>query len=291
MKTKILVMGGTGKVGSRVTRLLLERGLEPRLLVRSAERVLPNGVVPVTGDIRNEASIRAALRGIDRLFLITPHSPTEAQEGIAAVRAAMENGVERVVYLSAHQADVTPHGIPHVDSKKEVRRALEESGLQYTIVAPNNFFQNDEEWFAGGLQAGVYAQPIGSIGLSRVDADDIAVAVTRVLLEDGHHGRVYGLVGPEVLNGERSAAIWSAALGREIRYAGHDLNAFANAARAALPEWLVEDLVAMYAYFQAHGVAATEQDLADTRMLLGREPRSFASYAKEAAATWARLAA
>ena len=172
-------------------------------------------------------------------------------------------------------------------SKKKIQRAIAGSGMQYTFIMPNNFYQNDENWFREPmLAAGVYPQPFGSAGLSRVDADDIAEAVVRVLLEEGHHGRAYGLVGPDVLTGPQTAEIWSRALGREIRYGGDDLEAWAANVRGAFPDWLLEDLLMMYAFFQAHGVWATQQDLDDTRALLGHEPRSFEAWAVEAAKRW-----
>lgn len=289
----ILITGGTGTVGRRVTGLLAQRGVRPRVLVRSLARldVLGGTADGVVGDLKDQHSVRAAMRGVDRLFLITPHSQTEADEGLGAVRAAIEAGVKRIVYLSAHGLDDTPDDIPHLASKKVIHRAIAASGIEHTVVMPNNFYQNDDNWFREPLmKAGLYTQPIGPIGLSRVDADDIAVAVVRVLLEDGHAGRYYGLVGPDVLTGEKTTALWAEALGRPVRYAGDDLEAWAAGGRGSFPDWLLDDLVRMYAFFQRAGVRATPQDLADTKMLLGRPPKSFAEYANEAARRWRRAA-
>lgn len=130
---------------------------------------------------------------------------------------------------------------------------------------------------------GVYPQPIGSVGLSRVDVRDIADAAVNVLTGPGHEDQTYPLVGPDVLTGETTAATYSRHLGRTVHYRGDDLDAWAEQARAALPDWLVRDLRTMYEYFQRQRLVATDADLAAVRRALGREPRRFNDFAAELA--------
>jgi uncharacterized protein YbjT (DUF2867 family) len=164
--------------------------------------------------------------------------------------------------------------------------ALAASGLEYTVLRPNNFFQNDY-WFKDAmLQYGVYPQPLGSAGLSRVDVRDIAEAGAIALTTDGHSGETYDLVGPDVVTGESTAATWSEALGREVRYGGDDLDAWEEQNLRYLPPALAYDFRMMYDFFQREGLKASDEALARIERVLGKPPRSFADFARETAAAW-----
>jgi uncharacterized protein YbjT (DUF2867 family) len=127
--------------------------------------------------------------------------------------------------------------------------AIEASGIPYTVLRPNNFFQNDY-WFKDALlQYNVYPQPIGDKGLSRVDVADIAEAAAITLTADGHEGKTYNLVGPEVLTGEKTAEMWGEALGQQIIYAGNDLDAWEQQFLQYLPASVVFDFKLMYQAF------------------------------------------
>ena len=116
--------------------------------------------------------------------------------------------------------------IPHFKSKVPVEEAIRSSGLDNTILRPNNFYQNDL-WFREAItRYGVYPQPVGSRGMSRVDVRDIAEVAVAALTLEGHAGREYGIHGPDALTGEGTAEAWGRHLGREVRYGGDDLDAW-----------------------------------------------------------------
>ena len=98
--------------------------------------------------------------------------------------------------------------------------------MEWTLVRPNNFHQNDH-WFKDALlQHNVYPQPLGSKGLQRVDVRDIAEASVIALPKSGHAGQVYDLVGPDAITGRMCAELWSKALGTYINYGGEDMDAW-----------------------------------------------------------------
>ncbi|MGD2083179.1 MAG: NmrA family NAD(P)-binding protein [Chromatiales bacterium] len=284
---KCLVIGGTGTVGTQVVRALLERQVDVRVMTRAPEAV--RGAQPdaeyVGGDLRDPDSLPPVFAGIDRLYLLTPLDPDETAQGEAALEAAVTSGVERIVLQSIHDVDKAPQ-VPHFRTKIEIAERLRACGIPWTLISPNNFFQNDLLLRQPLTELGVYPQPLGSVGLSRVDVRDIGEAAAVVLSQDGHHGRTYALVGPDVLTGEGTAAVWARHLGRDVRYGGDDLDAWAVQARTMMPDWLVEDLKVMYAFFQERGLVASAEDLAALTALLGRPPRSFETFAAETAATW-----
>ncbi len=284
---RYLVLGGTGTVGSAVAERLLERGLEVRIPSRSEEKLseLPEGAEGVVGDMEDPSTYGRIFRGVDRMFLLNPVSLSELHQGLAAVNEARRAGVERAVHLSVHHVEVGAD-IPHFASKIGVERALEESGMEYTVLRPNNFFQNDL-WFREAIvEHGVYPQPIGRVGLNRVDTRDVADAAVNALTGSGHGNEKYALVGPEVLTGPDCARLWGEALGSDVAYGGDDLDAWEEQALGMLPAWMVYDFRLMYARFQEEGLAASRTELQETREILGREPRSFQDFARETASAW-----
>jgi uncharacterized protein YbjT (DUF2867 family) len=136
------------------------------------------------------------------------------------------------------------------------------------------------------LQYGVYPQPIGSAGLSRVDVRDIAEAAAVALTSSGHEGESYDLVGPEVHTGESTAAVWARALGKPIAYGGDDLEAWEKQSLQYMPDWAVFDFKNMYAFFQEHGLKATPEAIERQTRLLGHAPRSFGAFVGETASAW-----
>jgi uncharacterized protein YbjT (DUF2867 family) len=282
-----LVLGGTGTVGSAIVSRLLQKGERVRVVTRSAEhaRALPKGVDSVIGDLADPNTYEKTFIDYDHLFLLTANGPTDAMEGLAAVNEAHRTKARRVVHLSIHDVEKAP-AAPHFASKIAIERALKESGIPFTILRPNNFYQNDYWWKDAILQYGVYPQPIGDVGISRVDTRDIAEAAVRALTEDGHVGKTYALVGPDALTGADCAASFSNALGKKVAYGGNDLQAWATSMRAYLPAWAIYDYALMYDIFQKKGLKATPAQLAETRKILGHEPRRFDDFVKETAAAW-----
>jgi uncharacterized protein YbjT (DUF2867 family) len=285
---KILVLGGTGTVGSAVVKELLTRNdVEVQVLTRNAERAagLPEGVEVVTGDLLDPHAVRPIFEGADRVFLLNPVSQSETSEGLFSVNNARMAGVERIVYLSVHNVDHAIH-LPHFGSKVPVEMAIKASGIPYTILRPNNFYQNDY-WFKDVmLQYGVYPQPIGDVGLSRVDVRDIAEAAAVALTTDGHEGETYNLIGPDIHTGQTTAEVWGRELGRTIAYGGNDLEAWEKQSLQYTPGWMVFDFKLMYEFFQKEGLKATDEDIERQTKLLGHAPRSFENFARETAAMW-----
>jgi uncharacterized protein YbjT (DUF2867 family) len=283
---KTLVIGGTGTVGTGVVQELLARGADVAVLTRKPDAVkLPAGATPIGGDLLEPATTRRIFRGIDGVFMLNPVSQTETHEGLMGILGAQAAGVKTFVYLTIHRLEQAPH-FPHFASKRPLESALRESGMAWTLVRPNNFFQNDY-WFKEPLlNYGVYPQPIGQAGLSRVDVRDIAEVAAVALTQPGHDGKTYELAGPTALTGTETAAIWSRALNRPIAYGGDDMDAWEQQASTMLPPWMAYDFRLMYTWFQTKGLVATERELAETTAVLGHAPRSYEAFVQETARAW-----
>lgn len=286
----ILVIGGTGTVGSKVVSGLAAKNLTVRCMTRVPDSLknLPQGVEGVQADMEKPATLKAAFKGVRKVFLITPLSQNETLQGIAGVQAAKIAEVEHIVYMSVPM----PKGaevIPHFRSKVPVEGEIKSSGIPFTILRPNNFFQNDYWCRAAVMLYNTYPQPIGSIGLNRIDARDIADAAINALTQSGHENREYELHGPDVLNGDAVAAVYSKYLNKQVSYGGDDLEAWSKQAQHMMPEWMVRDLRIMYGYFQHNGFLASANALAEQQKVIGHAPRTFDQFVAEILPEWRAL--
>ncbi|GAA0341105.1 NmrA/HSCARG family protein [Actinoallomurus spadix] len=145
----ILVLGGTGRQGGAVARELLRRGRTVHALVRDprapAARALADaGAVLVRGDMDDEASLRAAMKGVHGVFSVqTFRTPggveTEERQGRAVADAAAHAGVAHLVYSSVGGAERSS-GVPHFESKWNIEQHIQKLGLPATVLRPTMFY-------------------------------------------------------------------------------------------------------------------------------------------------------
>lgn len=289
----ILVTGSTGTIGAQVLTQLQGRGVDVRALTRSPGKVpLPSGVKPVRGDLADVDSVRAALDGVSTLFLLVPNVADELTQAMLTLTAAREAGVKGIVYLSVFKGEDYAD-VPHFAGKYTVERMIDALDLSATVLRPAYFIQNDIRMKDPLLKFGVYGMPIGAKGVSMVDIRDIGEAAAIELVRRERSaaplGReTYTLAGPDALTGEGIAAAWSEALGRAIRYGGDDLVTMEQRLKTTVPAWHALDLRLMIGRYQSDGAVATADDITRLTVLLGRAPRSYRDFAKDAAAQWAK---
>lgn len=282
----ILVTAGTGTIGSRVVKRLKNLGLNPVTMTSSKEKAAQIGSeFSRVATFQDEKSLENALVGMEKVVLITPASQSEVEDGIRLVQAAKRQNISHIVLLSIHNLEVG-QDIPHFKSKQLIEDEIEKLNIPKTVIKANNFFQNDT-WFKEAIMNfGIYPQPFGDKGLSRVDADDIALAIVNALTDESHIGKAYPLVGAESLSGIETAEIYSKVTGKKITYIGNDLDSWQKENEKYLPAWLVADWKKMYQLFQDQGLKASEEDLIAQKKILKKEPSSFTDFVKELVGQW-----
>jgi uncharacterized protein YbjT (DUF2867 family) len=281
--SKIVVTGAAGGVAGRVVSLLAERGESVVALVRKPEQMSAfraRGIDAVIGDLGRPESLRTAMEGCDRMFLLTPVVPNQAELGRNAVEAAIDAGVERVVHLSASDASVDSP-MPWASACAQTDALLKTSGLDWTLIRPSAFMQN-VLLSAPAIRRRVYPQTTGDSAIGWIDAADIARVAVNVLTEDGHAGRDYPITGHEALTSREIASRLSTALGHRIRYVHLPGPLFYLALRAGgTPPWLARGLVRQYADVVRNGLDNVLLMTDHVERITGTPPTSFLAFARQ----------
>jgi uncharacterized protein YbjT (DUF2867 family) len=206
---RILVTGATGNVGRIVVELLVRAGADVRALTRSPSRAsLPDGVEVVGGDLTSPATLGAALRGVSRMYLFPV--PETASEVVAEARRA---GVKRIVVLSSGAVTV---GMD-TDFHLPVEQAVARSGLAWTHVRPGEFALNKLWLWGPSIRAErVVRDPFPDLAWCPIHERDVAEVACAALLEDGHEGTAYTMVGPEMISRRDQVRAIAAAIGQDI---------------------------------------------------------------------------
>ncbi|GAB2749632.1 NmrA family NAD(P)-binding protein [Kitasatospora kifunensis] len=281
----IVVTGATGTVGSKIVRGLRERGESVRALVRDLAAVPADwdeGVEPVTADFADPASLDAALAGADVVYLLVAVHPEMDAHERNVIDAAVRGGRgPRIVLHAAAGVEQRPEGVRFVSAHVSGHGHLVASGLPWTVLAPNGFYQNFLG-MAASLQAGRLVVPGGTGAVSYVDARDVADAAVAVLTGPGHAGAIYTLTGPTALTHDEVAEQLGTALGRQVEYqAAEPAAALSAMLEAGWDRWRAEGMVELYGLYAAGHASMVSLDV---EKLTGRPARSFAQFTVEHAA-------
>jgi uncharacterized protein YbjT (DUF2867 family) len=263
----ILIIGGNGKTGARVDRLLKTRSIATRPVSRSS-------AVPF--DWTRRETWPAALDGVSKAY-VTYHPDLAvdgADEDIAELsRIAREEGLEQIVLLSGR-------GEP---GAQRAEAALHASGVPWTVVRASWFNQNFSEGFLlDSVLSGEVALPAGPVPEPFIDADDIADVAFAALTEERHAVKLYEVTGPRALTFAEAIDEIAKAAGRSIRYVRISPGQFVEQTRPYVPEEMLNLLNELFTVVLdgrnveiMHGVEEA----------LGRKPVDFAEYARRTAAT------
>jgi uncharacterized protein YbjT (DUF2867 family) len=284
MPETILITGATGTVGAELVRALSNRNVHVRAGVRSVIkgdrlRHFNPDVQLVEMDFQRPDSLTLALTGVDRVFLLTPFTDTQVEDGQRLIDAAKALGVRQVVKLSALGAEAEP-GIQLGRWHRAIERHLEQSGLPYAILRPSSFMQNFLNYQGQTIrEQGTIYQPLGEGRVSYIDAFDIAETAAAILTDDipKHHGRAYPLTGPAALSLHEVAATLGEATGRPVQYVDVPEDAARQAMHGA-PQWMTDAMLELYAVAKAGYSAAVTSDV---ERLTGRPPRTVQEFAQE----------
>jgi len=236
----VLVVGGSGFIGTHLSRELIDRGHDVTVLSRSPDpEDLPSSVDTVMGDVTAYDSIEGAFEGQDAVIYLVALSPLFKPKGgddrhfevhtdgaRNTVQAAEEHGVERIVHMSALGADADGP-TSYLQSKGQAEEIVSESTLDAVIFRPSVVFGEGGEFvsftkrlkkmFAPGLP--LYPLPGGGTEtrFQPIWVGDLVPILADATEDDDYVGETYEIGGPEVLTLREITDLVYDAEGRSIR--------------------------------------------------------------------------
>jgi uncharacterized protein YbjT (DUF2867 family) len=274
--TGVLITGGTGKTGSALAGLLRSGGVPVRVAGRRPPAGDPDAVRFCWDD---PATHSAALRGVDRVYLVPPPLTVDPMPLVGPFLVEAERlGVRRVVLLGSAIALPDAPGALEMAARVRARPG-------WVVLRPSAFMQNFLSPHPLGeriRQHGEIRTAAGSGRVGWIDARDIAAVASALLTDpDGHptEGSDHLLTGPEALSYGDAAAIITARTGRPVRVRHSGTDEVAEQYRAAgVPAAFTAAIAAVDA-----GLAAGRDDGISTAVLdlTGRPPRTFAEFARD----------
>jgi uncharacterized protein YbjT (DUF2867 family) len=200
----VVIVGGHGKIGLRLEKILAERGDSPRGIVRKTEQAADLeqiGAEPIVLDIEN-VEIDDAVAGADAVVFAAGAGPGSGPArkrtvdyggAVKLMEAAISHDIRRYVIVSAiganHPERWTDQMRPYYEAKAEADKVVSESGLDYTIVRPGGL---TEEPGTGRVRIAEQLETGGS-----VSRDDVATVIAEVLVADNTIGKAFDLLGGE----------------------------------------------------------------------------------------------
>lgn len=243
----IAITGATGQLGRLVIEQLLKTVPANQIvaIVRNpakAEALSQQGIVVHQGDYTDQAALTTALKGVEKLLLISSSEvgqrATQHQNVINAAKAA---GVTFIAYTSLLHADNSPLGlhVEHVATEK----ALATSGISYALLRNGWYTENYLASAPPALENGVFIGAAGEGKIASATRADYAAAAAKVVSEEGHAGKVYELAGDSAWTLSELAAELSKQSGKPVVYQNMSEADFAAALKSVgLPAGLADML-------------------------------------------------
>lgn len=281
----ILVTGATGLNGSALVRVLSQRGVPVRALVRNPAKAAALAALPhveiAEGDMARPETLVGALRGVERAMLISSSVPEMLDVQTNFIDAAKKAGVRHVVKLSGIMPELdSPFRFARMHG--EIEQRLEASGMAFTHLRAGEFMPAYFRQVPSIVAKGALFLPMENARIASIDVGDIAEIAADTLTRAGHEGKIYPLTGPEALTMAEVAERLSAVTGKPIKYVNVPPEDARKAQLAAgMPPYLADALFELFAE-RRKGKEGNVSRITET--VFRRRPTPFSEFAARNAA-------
>jgi uncharacterized protein YbjT (DUF2867 family) len=272
--SNVLVLGGTGKTGSRLAARLAKFGLGVRTAARHGADVHFDWDDPTTHS--------PALQGTDRLYLVAPVMRVDFAEQVATFLDLAEAvRVRHVTYLSAYGIDEAP---PEVALRTVELDLIGRGAMTHSILRPAWFMQDFSETFLKPVDGSITV-PTANGSEAFIDAGDIAAVAAETLANpEAHAGTAYALTGPEAMTVSEAAEIIAEVTGTPMKHNDIDRDLWIQGAVAAGVPAEYGVMLRMLMETVASGRGSRPND--NVEEVTGAPPIRFVDFARRTAQAW-----
>jgi len=278
-RLKVLVIGATGNTGSFLVPMLLSKDIEVRVFVRDKKKagsLMNSGAEIVQGDLDKPDTIVPAVKGVDKIYLLTWNGPTQFRQVENVIKAVKESGenphIIRHSMWGSENSRIIKQGL-------QAEELIKSSGLTWSILKPTFYMQNLMMAAQTMSSDGKIYWDMNEGKLAMIDVRDIAESASAVITGEGHKSRSYILTGPEAISFNNIASIFSGLMGKEINY----VNVPGESAKQAMvamgiPEWIAGGYTELSEGFSKDFAGRPEKNV---ELLTGHPARSFEQFAND----------
>ncbi len=275
----ILIIGSTGNTGSAAITHFEKLNIPVKGLTRNiakAQKKYPNRNIEwIEGSLNDLESLKSAIKGITSIYVAVPVTENMVQLFNNLLVAASESQVDHVVKLSGLGAEKNSTSkILKCHSISD--QQLINSGIEYTILRPNSFFQNIllENTYIN--RRGYFSLPMADSSQSLVDLRDVGEAIAKAIISPRFRNKIFNITGPTAINYHEMAGLISDRLGKEITYkpCSQD-DSKKRLSSAGLPNWNADALSEIQHHFQEEQFSKVFDDLSNILEKKAKTPADF----------------
>lgn len=289
----LLIIGAAGNNGTATLDALVRKhkgnfivraGVRSEAKAKALRDKFP-GIETTILDLDQPATLAAAFKGVDKLFLIIGNVENREEQARNAIDAAVAAGsVKHVLFYSVFGAEY--ESILFGRQFRAGEKYLEASGLSWTHLR-TIFFQENLPGWADGIKQGAFYFGIREGRFAPLNVGDIGEIAANILCSAGHEGKAYAITGPELLSGQDFARTFTDITGKPVQYVSPDeATTLGSLLGAGWPEWQAKGMLELFEVFATNQAAVVSPD---GERLLGRPLTTLRTYLGANKATFVQV--
>lgn len=281
MKNKILVIGGTGTVGSAVVAELKSNNADYVVLTRKkekAEELNAKGIPTVVGTLGEWSTLESAIKEVNTIFLATSPAANMLDLHKGLIDMAVKNNINKIVRLSAEPANYS-EGLYMYKQHEEADKYLKQSGIKFAILRPHYFMQNIMMHIESAKSQNMFAQYSGDAKIPMIDVRDIAKVAFLALTKDDYNNQTCVLTGPRSISYADIAKEISSVLGRDIQYVDISYEDQEAGFKAyGMEDWQLSTVMRLFKIWADKGAIEPTNDF---ELITNSKPRDIIEFATD----------
>ena len=246
---KIAVTSASGHLGTAIVKQLIKEigASNVVAIARTPEKAQHLGVAVRKGDYNSREQFNQALKGIDKVLLVSgmdaPDKRIEQHRNV--IEEARQNGVQKIVYTSIIGDETQTAFSPIVKSNRQTESDVRESGLQWAVGRNGIYIEPDLEYLDTYIKEGEIRNCAADGKCGYTSRTELAVAYTKMLLNDNLNGQTYNLMGQAISQAELAELI-NQVFGTKLKFNAISIDDYLAERKAELGDFIGTVIAGIY---------------------------------------------